>query len=408
MAEEISYQEITIEFMERLVGEDEDKFAFKVQISYDTDFQAQEEPVEDKVDLTPVLELLGLPPSIPSDPTRGERITDAAINDKLISDLALNEDVGKKLYECLITNTPKLAPSYTITKFSAKTDDSRKFRLKIKIDLDSVSEVASLPWELMYDTLEQTGVGFLAVHQHTSLIRHIKLENNSFDKLTIDDPHILIAIANPDDTTKLQTDKEKEAIIAGIKDKVPEANIKILDPATREDLRFELNNNFQIFHFIGHADFIIEEDVKEGRLIVAKDATSKEKDYVTSNELGDWLAGSETQLVFLNGCNSAVLEATDGYNPLKSNDGYNPYTGLATGILQWGIPAVIAMQREVKDDKAIAFAKNFYKYYLYSGEDIEQSTYQARNMIADTFTDKEKRKMLKDMDWAIPVLFLRT
>ena len=75
----------------------------------------------------------------------------------------------------------------------------------------------------------------------------------------------------------------------------------------------------------------------------------------------------------------------------------DPFAGLATSIVQRGIPAVIAMQFAITDAAAIVFAEGFYEA-LAAGYPVDAALGAARMAI---LTDEN------DVEWATPVLFMR-
>src|SRR5207253_216110 len=90
------------------------------------------------------------------------------------------------------------------------------------------------------------------------------------------------------------------------------------------------------------------------------------------------------RLVVLNACEGARSDATD------------PFSGVAQSLVQQGIPAVVAMQFEISDAAAIAFAHGFYGAVA-DGMPIDASMGQARKDIHD----------ISVLEWATPVLYLR-
>jgi DNA-binding beta-propeller fold protein YncE len=103
---------------------------------------------------------------------------------------------------------------------------------------------------------------------------------------------------------------------------------------------------------------------------------------VTGVDLATILADQHTlRLAVINACEGARVA-------LDSN-------GVAANLMQYGLPAVIAMQFEISDEAAIAFAAHFYGSV-------------ARNRPIDEALADARRGMFADghgLEWATPVLF---
>ena len=92
------------------------------------------------------------------------------------------------------------------------------------------------------------------------------------------------------------------------------------------------------------------------------------------------------RLVVLNSCEGARTTLTD------------PYAGVATTLVQLGVPAVVAMQFEISDRAAIVFAEELYANLIGRRDPIDASVAEARKAI---YSDVDR------VEWATPVLFVR-
>ena len=384
-ASEISYYELSIEFTNRY---EKEEFVFDASVnvvSPDGGKLAEDGVPVTGLNLAPVLEELK-DSYDPGDTTRGDlRLKLSALNKKLGEENALSGELGQALYKHLIADNSmingyaNMLYGMVLPSSDPGNTPEKRARIRIKTNLEKFSDVASLPWELLYGTLPPKE-GFLTLKNNVSLVRHVTMKGRPVEKPNLKDPSILIAIANPEDTTELMTEEEKGKIVALF----PAERIKVLPVATHKELKMELRRGYDIFHYIGHAEFA----EGEGNLLLHGGDDPSKSEALSGSSLSDMLLGSnrKTQFVFLNGCETAVYE---------DKNGDNPYTGLATALVDRGVPAVLAMQRKVKDRKAITFAEMFYNY-LNGGDDLEQSVYNARGMIDE------------ETDWAIPVLFIRS
>ena len=90
------------------------------------------------------------------------------------------------------------------------------------------------------------------------------------------------------------------------------------------------------------------------------------------------------RLVVLNSCDGARTSHVD------------PFSGVATSLIEFDIPAVVGMQFEITDDAAIAFSARLYKG-LAQGMPIDAAVGPARRAIMATTV----------AEFGTPVLFLR-
>jgi hypothetical protein len=110
-------------------------------------------------------------------------------------------------------------------------------------------------------------------------------------------------------------------------------------------------------------------------------------DLVTASALADQLRDcTGLRLLFLNACKTAQVFAS------------GPFSGVATALLQVGIPAVIAMQFPITDAAALAFSEGVYRR-LALGDSIDEAVAEGRLAI--------RRRLPDSLEWGTPVLFLR-
>ena len=119
-------------------------------------------------------------------------------------------------------------------------------------------------------------------------------------------------------------------------------------------------------------------------LVDPDDGTSVEVDETLFANL---LADQDVlRLVVLNSCEGARTTLTD------------PYAGVATTLVQLGVPAVVAMQFEISDRAAIVFAEELYTNLIGRRDPIDAAVAEARKAI---YSDVDR------VEWATPVLFVR-
>jgi CHAT domain-containing protein len=125
-------------------------------------------------------------------------------------------------------------------------------------------------------------------------------------------------------------------------------------------------------------------DSRESGLIL-ENADSRAR-LVGGQQLGMMLCDRRSvRLVVLNACATA---------PTPSED--PPLTGIATCLMEYGVPAVVAMQFAMTDESAQTFADEFYRAVA-SGDAVDTAVTRARRVLAAQ----------SDVEWATPALFMR-
>ena len=101
------------------------------------------------------------------------------------------------------------------------------------------------------------------------------------------------------------------------------------------------------------------------------------------------LLGDQTslRLVVLNSCKAARTTLTD------------PYGGIATTLVAMGVPAVVAMQFSISDEAAIVFAEELFTSLIGRQYPVDAAVAEARKAVF---------MKVSEVEWATPVLFLRT
>lgn len=264
-------------------------------------------------------------------------------------------------------------------------DEARRqgMGLRVRLRLSDAQGVADLPWEYLYNSAQKR---FLALSTSTPLVRYFDLPE-SVRPLTVTPPlRVLVLVSSPVDFPPLDVEREWQNIHTALHDLVQRGVIALerLETATLESLQNCLRENeFHIFHFIGHGTF--NERTQDGELIL-EDAQGRGC-RVSGQFLGTLLYDHHPlRLAILNACEGARGSATD------------PLAGTAQSLVQQGIPAVIAMQFEVSDDAAITFANAFYGA-LADRYSVDGALSEARKAIYVSGNGVE---------WGTPVLYMRS
>lgn len=286
----------------------------------------------------------------------------------------LARDFGESLFSAIFAGDVgrAYAESRVITR-------NHRWGLRLRLNLSRAGDIAILPWELLRDP----EVDYLVLDSETAFVRHIQRLVN-VDRLNTQPPlRILVMISAPENLPKVDEAAERENLEAAVKD-LPRVEITYLENASLRSLRkILLEKDFDVFHYIGHSDYNPETGV--GTLALEDPFEHRFAIPISGEALARELYDERgIRLVVLNSCEGAQQDSRD------------PFSGIASSLVQRGIPAVVAQQFEVSDRAAIEFSKAFYES-LAAGSSIEAAVWQGRRAVANT---------LNNMEWVSPVLFL--
>lgn len=294
---------------------------------------------------------------------------------------SINIEVAKSFGKCLFEAVfdEEVRDAFYRSLDEAERQDAG---LRLRLRLTSAPDLADLPWEYLYNPSDDH---FLCLSERTSLIRYLDLPM-PIRPLAVKPPiKILVMISNPVNYPPLAVGEEwlklKETL--GILENQKHVTLERLEKATLAELQNRLGRrDYHVFHFIGHGGY--DQRTREGGLVM-------EDDYGQARLVGGKLLGAllrderTLRLALLNACEGARGSRQD------------LFAGPAQSLMQHGIPAVLAMQFEIKDEVAITFAREFYAA-LAQGQSLEAALADARKKIF--FQGNE-------LEWAAPVLYLR-
>jgi tetratricopeptide (TPR) repeat protein len=239
-----------------------------------------------------------------------------------------------------------------------------------------------LPWEYLHD-----GEDFLVLHGRFLLSR-VPHGLGQLQPPPAPLPlRILVVIAAPDDQKPLDTEEEIGVIQAALDEAVRTGRVQVeyLDDATLPAIG-EALRRFQphVLHYTGHGFYDQE---KERSYLALEDDSGKTRN-AGIKELRPHLKDArDLRLVLLSGCQTARTSDVDAFS------------GVATGLLQENIPAVLAMQYSILDQSGIELAQASYAA-LAQGDTPAQAIQRAR--LALWQFDEGP-----GYDWGVPALYLR-
>jgi CHAT domain-containing protein len=163
------------------------------------------------------------------------------------------------------------------------------------------------------------------------------------------------------------------------------------DEATYDRLVSELKSGYHLVHYAGHGFYDAQMPEESALLVWEKPRCSGAVKRLAVSEIAILLQNSPTRLVYLSCCEGAAT-ADEGH--LVEDD----LLGLADGIIQAGVPAVISFRWPVSDHGAQRFAISFYESFFQHGT-LGRATLNARRDVA-----AESRS---DRTWLSPILIMQ-
>ena len=262
----------------------------------------------------------------------------------------------------------------------ARVSNARASRgVRLTLSLAGAPALLSLPWEFLFRRPR-----FLANSRHTPVVRRLDA-GVKLDPVPITGTvRILGVVSNPNEFARLDVRAEQrrvEKAVSAMK-KAGRVELKWLPSATPESLRQALLDEYHVLHYIGHSSFTAAND---GAIYLRNaDGSAAEVD---GTKLANMLSDQNSmRLVVLNSCEGARTTLND------------PYAGVATTLIQLGMPAVVAMQFEISDEAAQLFSAVMYENLVGRRDPIDAAVSEARKAIY---------VQLDQLEWATPVLFMR-
>ncbi len=263
---------------------------------------------------------------------------------------------------------------------AARRDSASRGRgLRLTLSLAQAPELMSVPWELLY-----LRPRFLANQRRSPLVRHLQVDALPAPPVIDQKVSVLGVIANPSTLAPLDVEAERARVAQAVAKVEAMGRLEVdwLDPATPRGLREALRDgHYDILHFVGHSDF-----TADGSGVLYLEDEDGGGVAVDETELANLLSDQDgLRLVVLNSCEGARTTLTD------------PFAGVATTLIQLGIPAVIAMQFEISDAAAILFAEELYTNLIGRQTPIDTAVAEARKAIYIE---------MRNLEWATPVLYM--
>jgi hypothetical protein len=288
--------------------------------------------------------------------------------------------LGGELFAALFQG--EIRTRYDVSRRLAEAQNAA-LRIRLRIE---PAEVAALPWELLFDARSDE---FLALSRSTPIVRYIP-SAEPLQPITVQGAlNLLLMGAAPADLPPVDLAQERQRVeeaLAPLR-RTGRVTITWLDGQSEEALRKALQTGeYHVFHYIGHARLNAESGGGE-LLLTGDDGLSAPLD----------AGGLRALLRDHTTLNLAVLNACEG----ARGDDAAPFSSLAAQLVQGGLPAVIAMQREITVDAAGRFTSGLYGA-LASNLPLDAAVAEARKAMRSGTHEGHS-----GAEWSTPVLYLR-
>lgn len=292
--------------------------------------------------------------------------------------------LGVELYEALFHGPLKALLDQCEGRVSQEPETGLRIRLEMNLRAQGMKQVASLPWELMRAPAASLP---LSVSSKTTLVRAIDAMQPP-EAIPFTPPlRVLVIIANPKGTVPLQLAEEEKRIRESW-GRLRDVEVRFASPQLDAIREVCADHDFHVIHYMGHGGF----DPQSGQGILYLERPDGGADPLDSERLRALFHDESgmLRLVFLNACKTAV--ATERADR-------DAFAGIATMLVDAGVPAVLAMQAPISDAAALVFADTFYKRIV-RGDPVDTAVAEGRKAIWS--------EQKPGCEWATPVLFMRS
>ena len=286
-------------------------------------------------------------------------------------------EIGLALFTALL-GTGEVASLY---RASTALSASREQGLRVLLRIDT-PQLASLPWEAMYD-----GANGRYVCRQAPVVRHLPVQAVT-RPLSVRPPlRILAVVSSPEGLSKIDADRERQLLDIALAPLSADGLVDITwaPKATWDGLHdLLMSAKWHVVHFIGHGSS--SPHAGEGSIALTDD--NGQPHPVDASRFADLLlrAQPEPRLVVLNSCAGAATGRA------------NLFGATAGTLVRAGVTAVAAMQFIISDTAALAFTRGFYSA-IARGRGVDDAMSAGRVAILGTSTST--------LEWLTPVLFLR-
>jgi hypothetical protein len=261
-------------------------------------------------------------------------------------------------------------------RWQTEAKDAQAGNRALRVLLELPESLATLPWELMC-----VGTNWLATDVSSPLVRVGRGFPGDAERRPVRWPlRVLVVVGSQEDDRVVAAEQEVDNLDDAFRRMCGQVDVEFLKQPSREEVTATfLAMRPHIFHFIGHGSV----HAGRGRLALY-DPTVKDNVAWTAPDIQMDLRGWQPRLAILNACRSVRVDQQNGA------------WGVADAFAALGVPAVIAMQADIRGDSAATFTGELYSA-LARHEPLDVAVASGRRAIArDTGLDQR--------DYALPSL----
>lgn len=247
--------------------------------------------------------------------------------------------------------------------------------VRVMLDVRS-PRLQRLPWELLFDA-----PNWLCADPTRPLMRVSSAFPGAAEVGRVRWPlRVLVIEGSKSDDQVVDARKEIRRLEHAFRRRSGLVDVGFLHQPTREQIRAAYKElRPHVFHFIGHGDVV------GGRAeLLLHDTHSGQDEPWTADLINIDLAGWQPRLAILNACRTNSVEDQDGA------------WGIAELFQHLGVPAVIAMQADIRGDAAADFTGSLYQS-LAEDQPLDVAVSEGRNAITRVSGVQER-------DFALPTL----
>jgi hypothetical protein len=294
------------------------------------------------------------------------------------------EAYGREIFEAVFPRTSELREGLREAILAAEREKSRlRFRLHLALDLPEW--VHALYWELLTDPDRHLA---LARSPDTAFSRYLDVRR-SLGVPAGERPRLLCVVSAPADISQynmaeIRRDEALRSLESSLGTLADSVEVAFLEPpVTLARLRERLmqEGGFQLLHFFGHGL------TRNGGSALVLENEQGRAHFVEEELLAEVFLG-------VHGLRLVTLVACQGGTPSSGG----PFSGLAGRLVERGLPAVIAMRREVRVESAHRFTQHLYRHIALTGR-------------ADAAVNEARHQLYlaepQQIDWSSPVLYSR-
>ena len=306
------------------------------------------------------------------------------------------KEIGRALFQLFFEDHPRVLGSYNRLLGMGHSHD-------LHLSFEAGREFLRVPLEFLYEGIGASGEYLALKHPLTRYVRgvysaHSPLSGGFLNELWRRKQVFRALLVASDTTPPLPgADVEVAELHTALQRLLAEVGVPSqltvlpTEDATYDRLVSELKNGYHVMHYAGHGFYDAQMPEESALLLWERPRCAGSVKRLTVSEIAILLQNSPTRLVYLSCCEGA---ATADESHLVEDD----LLGLADGIIQAGVPAVISFRWPVSERGAQRFALSFYESFFQHGS-LGRAALNARRDVA-----AESRS---DRTWLSPILIMQ-